>query len=169
MIWLTDGVILLRPLMSQDAAAHLAGEDDEIANWLSGGRSTPDTVRQYIARSLEDWQKNGPRRAFGIFDCATGSLVGSVEANLSLPHLDSGQANVSYGVFAAWRGKGIALRALRLICEYLTTSTDVCQVVLRTAPGNKASIRVAEKAGFKFIGANEETDGSLSRYVLDLR
>jgi len=169
MIRLTDGVILLRPLTPQDAAAHLAGEDDEIAIWLSGGRSTAATVRRYIARSLEDWQKNGPRRAFGIFDCATGSLVGSVEANLSLPHLDSGQANVSYGVFAAWRGKGIALRALRLVCEYLKTSTNACQIVLRAAPANLASIRVAEKAGFKFIGVIQETDGPMSCYVLDLR
>jgi RimJ/RimL family protein N-acetyltransferase len=119
MFSLTDSVILLRPLRLQDAAAHLAGEDYEIATWLSGGRSTAATVRRYIARSLEDWQKNGPRRAFGIFDYATGSLVSSVEANLSLPHLDSGQVNVSYGVFAGWRGKGIALRALRLVSEYL--------------------------------------------------
>lgn len=169
MIRLTDGVIVLRPLIPQDAAEHLAGEDDEIATWLSGGRSTAITVQRYIAGSLEDWQKNGPRRAFGVFDCATGSLVGSVEANLSLPYLDSGQVNVSYGVFAAWRGKGIALRALRLVCEYLRTSTDACQVVLSAAPANQASIRVAEKAGFKFIGVNKESDGSMSRYVLDLR
>src|SRR5579871_5837055 len=103
MIQLTDDVILLRPLTAQDAAAHLAGEDEAIATWLSGGRSTVDTVRRYIQRSLEEWQKNGPRRAFGIFDRATGSLIGSVEANLALPRLDPGQVNVSYGVFAAWR------------------------------------------------------------------
>ena len=169
MIQLTDDVIFLRPLRPQDAGAHLAGEDDEIATWLSGGRSTTVTVRRYITRSLEDLQKNGPRRAFGVFDGATGSLIGSIEANLSLPQLNSEQANVSYGVFAAWRGKGIAPRALRLVCEYLKTSTDTRQVVLRIAPANQASIRVAEKAGFKFIGVEKETNGPMSRYVLDLR
>ncbi len=168
MVTLTDNVILLRPLTSQDGPAHLAGEDDEIATWLSGGPSTAATVRRYIAQSLEEWQKNGPRRAFGIFDCTTGSLAGSVEANLSLAPLDSGQVNVSYGVFARWRGKGIALRALRLICEYLKTSTDACQIVLRIAPANGASIRVAEKAGFKFIGLSQETDRPMSVFVLDL-
>lgn len=166
---LTDGVILLRILRPQDTETHLAGEDDEIAAWLSGGRSTAATVRRYIERSLEEWQTNGPRRAFGIFDCATGSLIGSIEANLSLPELHSGEVNVSYGVFAGWRRKGIAVRALCLICEYLKTSTDACQIVLRIAPANQASIRVADKAGFKFIGNTQETDGPMSRYVLGLR
>ncbi|HMD41276.1 MAG TPA: hypothetical protein VKH15_18460 [Candidatus Acidoferrum sp.] len=33
---LTDGLIFLRPLSAEDAADHLAGEDDEMAKWLSG-------------------------------------------------------------------------------------------------------------------------------------
>jgi len=80
----TDGIIQLRPLTQADATAHLAGEDDEMAKWLSGGRSTPATVQTAIASFEEQWHSAGPRRAFGVFACSNGQLIGFVEANLEL-------------------------------------------------------------------------------------
>ncbi len=52
--------------------------------------------------------------------------------------------------------------------EYLQTATDACQIVLRIAPENAASLRVAEKAGFTFCGVFDEPEGRLVRYVRDL-
>jgi RimJ/RimL family protein N-acetyltransferase len=164
---LTDGVIFLRPLCVEDAAEHLAGEDDEIAKWLSGGRSTLATVQSYILRSEENWRSNGPLRAFGVFDCGTLRLIGSVEANLA-HHVEPGQVNVSYGIFLGWRGKGVALRALQLISAYLRASTDVREIVLRVAPENVASVRVAEKAAHRFLGVFDEPEGRIARYAVDL-
>jgi hypothetical protein len=46
---LSDGMIFLRPLHPGGAADHLAGEDDVMAKWLSGARSTLPTVQSYIA------------------------------------------------------------------------------------------------------------------------
>ena len=167
---LTDGVILLRPLNSEDALDHLAGEDDEIVKWLGGRRSTLATVQSYISICEENWRSNGSRRAFGVFDCATSRLIGNIEANLALhPPLELGQVNVSYGVFPEWRGKGVALRALRLMSGYLRTSTGMRQMVLRVACENVASIRVAEKAQFQFLGFFEEPEGRMARYALTLR
>ena len=161
---LTDGVIYLRPLDREDADAHLAGEDDEIARWLSGGHSTPMNVQTYMEEGRENWRNSGPRRALGIFDCASDQLIGSMEANLA--HiLEPGQINVSYGVFRQWRGRGIAGRALDLMGEYLRTATDVSQMVLRIAPANTASVKVAEKAGFTAIGVFDEPGGALRRFV----
>ncbi len=68
---LTDGVIFLRPLHLGDAVDHLAGEDEAMAKWLSGGRSTLSTVQGYITSCQEHWRTNGPRRAFGVFDCSS--------------------------------------------------------------------------------------------------
>lgn len=161
---LSDGVIFLRPLQLHDAADHLAGEDAEIARWLSGGRSTLADVQRYIAACLENWRTNGPLRAFGIFDSVTGNLIGSIEANLAYRSV-LGQVNVTYGVFAGWRGKGIARRALELMARYLKTETDVCQMVVRIAPGNEASVKVAERSGFEFVGIFEEAAGTMARYV----
>ncbi len=165
---LTDGVIFLRPLVAEDAADHLAGEDDEMVKWLSGGHSTLVNVQDYIAKNQESWRSGGPRRAFGIFDCASEQLIGSIEVNLERI-LKPGQVNVSYGIFRGWRRRGLALRALDLMSEYLRGATNVRQMVLRIAPANTASLRMAEKAGFAFLGVFDEPEGSMSRYVREVK
>jgi RimJ/RimL family protein N-acetyltransferase len=164
----TDGVIFLRPLRAEDAASHLAGEDEEMAKWLSGGRSTLASVEVYIEQNLENWRSGTPRRAFGVFDCATSQLVGTVEVNLSRI-LQADQVNVSYGIHQQWRGRGLAQRALDLMCEYLRVRTNARQVVLRIAPANVASIRVAEKGGFAFLGIFDEPEGRMARYMRDVK
>src|SRR5882762_1791898 len=99
---LTDGVIQLRPLTQPDAAAHLAGEDEEMAKWLSGGRSTAATVQTAIDKFEEQWRTGGPRRAFGVFDCSNDQLIGFVEAHLELLG-NPAEVNVSYGIFSMAR------------------------------------------------------------------
>ena len=163
---LSDGVIFLRPHIAGDAADHLAGEDSEMAKWLSGGRSTLANVEAFIQRSQESWRSGGQRRPFGVFECATNRLIGFVEANLGMTA--SGQANISYGIFQPWRGQGLALRALDLMDRYLRTETQVQQMVIRISPANTASLRVAEKAGFTLCGVYDEPEGRLVRYVRDL-
>jgi RimJ/RimL family protein N-acetyltransferase len=163
----TDGVIFLRPLRIEDAHDHLAGEDDETAKWLSCGRSTLVTVNAYIERNLESWRSGGPRRAFGVFDCASARLVGSVEVNLART-LEPDQVNVSYGIHQEWRGRGLAQRALDLMRQYLRANTNVRQIVLRVAPANFASMRVAQKAGCAFLGIFDEVEGPMARYIKDV-
>ena len=164
---LSDGVIQLRPLTQSDAAAHLAGEDEEMAKWLSGGRSTPATVKAAIDKFAEQWRTGGPCRAFGVFDCSNDQLIGFVEANLELLGSPA-EVNVSYGIFSASRGRGLAGRAIDLVAEYLRSATGARWIVLRIAPENGRSIRVAEKAGFARIGVQEIAEGQRVRYVRKL-
>lgn len=165
---LTDGVIFLRPLNAEDAADHLAGEDEEMAKWLSGGRSTPAAVDAFIRNNQESWRNGGPRRAFGVFNCASNRLIGFIEVNLARI-VEPGQVNVSYGVFRQWRRQGVALRAINLMDEYLRTATEARQMVLRIVPENIASLKLAEKAGFIFCGVFDEPEGRMIRYVRDIR
>ncbi len=141
---LTDGVIQLRPLTQADAAAHLAGEDEEMAKWLSGGRSTAATVQTAIDKFEEQWRTGGPRRAFGVFDCSNDQLIGFVEANLELLGYPA-EVNVSYGIFPPWRGRGLAGRAIDLVAEYLRSATEARGIVLQIAPENGRSIRVGSR------------------------
>ena len=164
---LTDNVIQLRPLTQADAAAHLAGEDEEMAKWLNGGRSTAATVQTAIDNFEEQWRTAGPRRAFGVFDCDNGQLIGFVEANLELLG-NPAEVNISYGIFSAWRGRGLAERAVDLIAEYLRSDTDATGIVLQIAPENARSIRVAEKAGFTRLGMYETAEGKRVRYMRKL-
>ena len=164
---LTDGVIFLRPLRLEDAADHLAGEDEEMARWLNGGRSTLEAVQAFIRSCEEQWRTNGTRRAFGVFDCSTHRLIGSIEANLAYRRVP-GQVNVSYGVFPGWRGKGVAQRALNLMSSYLKSSTELREMIVRIASENTASVRVVEKTGFRLLGIFDEPDGPMARYARDL-
>ncbi len=164
----TDGVILLRPLHMGDAADHLAGEDEAIARWLSGGRSTIETVQTYINSCEEQWRNNGPRKAFGIFTLDTGKLIGCIEANLDLP-VTPGQANVSFGIFPAWRGKGIVGRAINLMSEYLRGATQIGQMVARISLLNEASLRAVQRAGFRLVRVvGEPEGGEMALFVRDL-
>ena len=164
---LTDDVVRLRPLTQADAAAHLAGEDEEMAKWLNGGRSTAATVQAAIDRFEEQWRIGGPRRAFGVFDCGTDQLIGFVEANLELLG-DPAEINVSYGIFPAWRGRGLAAHAIDLISEYLRSATRAERINLLIAEANGRSIRVAEKAGFARVGIHESAEGRRMRFVREL-
>jgi RimJ/RimL family protein N-acetyltransferase len=164
---LTDGVIFLRPLDVEDAAEHFAGEDDEMAKWASGGRSTLATVEAFIRNNQENWRVGGPRRAFGVIDCASNRLAGFIEVNLARL-VEPNQVNVSYGVFRQWRRQGIALRAISLMGEYLRTATEARQMVLRILPANIASLKLAEKAGFTFCGLFDEPEGRMARYIRDI-
>ena len=164
---LTDGVIQLRPLTQADAAAHLAGEDEEMAKWLSGGPSTAATVQTAIDKFEEQWRTLGPRRAFGVFDCSNHQLIGFVEANLELLG-NPAEVNVSYGIFFPWRGRGLAGRTIDLVAEYLRSATEARGIVLQIAPENVRSIRVAEKAGFARVEVHEVAESQRVRYVRNL-
>lgn len=161
-------MIFLRPHTPEDAADHLAGEDDDMAKWVSGGHSTPASVEAFIRNSQESWRSGGPRRAFGVFHCEHQQLIGFVEVNLALL-AGPGQVNVSYGVFQKWRGQGVALRAINLIAQYLQSAKEARQIVLRISPENTASLRVAEKGGFTLLGVFDEPAGRLVRYVREIK
>ncbi|NMO89738.1 GNAT family N-acetyltransferase [Actinomycetospora sp. TBRC 11914] len=146
---LTDGVIVLSALALEDAPALVAGEDDELARRLVGGHSTVATSERYIEACAADWRRRGPTLSWAIRDAAGGALAGTVEVGLRVPELEPGAANVSYGVFPSWRGRGFAARAVELVCGFLAAETGVSYAVLRIERDNPASLRVAERSGFR--------------------
>jgi RimJ/RimL family protein N-acetyltransferase len=55
---------------------------------------------------------------------------------------------MGYGVDLAWRGRGIAGRAVDLVSRFLQPDLRVEAIVLFINKDNAPSIRVAEKLGF---------------------
>ncbi len=150
---LTDGVIVLSAMTLEDVPALVAGEDDELVARLSGGPSTPATAQRYVEACTADWRgdwyRAGAGLSWGIRDAATSCLAGTAEIQLRFSELEAGAANLSYGVFPAWRGRGYAGRAVELMCEFLTARTTASLAVLRIDRDNAASLRVAEGCGFR--------------------
>ncbi|MCI2424241.1 GNAT family N-acetyltransferase [Saccharopolyspora sp. K220] len=148
-----------------DVDAHYAGEDDEIVRWLSGGPSTRDTVAAYIHGCIFQWATDGALRAFGIHEVAADVLVGTVDLRVHEPYLAGDQANLAYGIYPAWRRRGLAVRAVRLACAYVHHTGLASEVVIRTHPDNHASAAVARRAGFRFSHREHDRTEPLDWYV----
>ena len=59
---------------------------------------------------------------------------------------------IGYWAAPAARGQGVLTEATVALSRWVLTEAAFERVVLRIAPGNRASVRVAEKAGFLYEG-----------------
>ncbi|MET7311245.1 GNAT family N-acetyltransferase [Streptomyces sp. NPDC005571] len=166
---LSDGVVTLSPLCLDDVDAHLAGEDEQLVRWLSGGPGTRAGVEKYVALCMEQWVADGPLRAFGIRAGDRKVLAGTIDLRFDTADLAPGQVNIAYGLYPAWRGKGLATRAVALVRGY-AAAAGATQGVIKADPENGASVAVARRAGFTYLKQVAEADGALFNwYVHDLR
>ncbi|MDT3396589.1 GNAT family N-acetyltransferase [Streptomyces sp. B1866] len=156
---LTDGEVVLSPLRLDDAAAHLAGEDAELVRWLNGGPGTRATVDAHLRWCEEQWETLGPVRAFGVRVAAGAVLAGTIEVQFGQAGLAPGQVNIAYGLYPAWRGRGLATRAVLLACRYAARA-GAAEAVIRAEPENAASVAVARRCGFGYLGRSVEDDGA---------
>ena len=111
-------------------------------------RFIPLVPRPYAREDAEWWVdrcanawRDGSAYPFVIEDAGTGELLGAIEVRP-----ESG--SIGYWIAARARNRGLATRALRLLCEWRTERP----LWLMTHPDNTASQRVAEKAGFRRVG-----------------
>lgn len=167
---LTDGVVVLRMMTLADAEVHLANEDEVTVRFF-GGRSTIETSRAAIEEAMLSWKSGGAWRVLGIWEVATGELVGYVDANLACPGYRPGEvANITYNIRSAVRGRGYVPRAVGLMLRHLSEQTNAKAAVIQFNPENHASARVAQKAGFRHLGERIHEDGTrMVVYGLPLR
>jgi RimJ/RimL family protein N-acetyltransferase len=142
---LRDGDLLLRPVERGDAdAVAIACDDEEIARFITTMPSpyTREHADEWVERCAQVW-RTGEAFPFAIVDAESDALVGAIE-------LDRG--SVGYWVARGARGRGVATRALRLVCAW----TGDRPLRLTTHPENVASQRVAEHAGFRRVGTTTD-------------
>ena len=65
--------------------------------------------------------------------------------------------SIGYAVGTAYRGQGLARRALLAATEYAHAELDLPDVMLEIEPDNEASAAVARAAGFQLTDAEPET------------
>jgi RimJ/RimL family protein N-acetyltransferase len=160
---LTDGVIVLDAPTLADAEAHNAGEDTEMRLRFESPRpATLDEHRAAFGRWIAAWEAGGPNLVYAIRG-AGGALMGGCEIRASTPD----RAGVSYWIYPAFRGRGLAGRALSLLCE-AAKATGLTRLEAHVDPDNLASRRTALAAGFVEVGevVDEEWTGRLARRVL---
>jgi RimJ/RimL family protein N-acetyltransferase len=166
---LVDGAITVSPLRLEDLDVHLAGEDEQLVRWLNGRPSTREGTEAYLRRCQEEWETEGPHRAFGIRAGTAKVLAGTIDLRFDGEGLTSGQVALAYGLYPNWRGRGLATRAVNLVCRY-AGEHGAMEAVIRVEPDNQISVRVAQRAGFTYVRRVRDSDSiSLDQYQRDLR
>ena len=142
---LHDGEVTLLPLDSGVPALLVAASyDDEITRWTQ----VPQGMTMLDAGLVvAGWAGN--ERAVHVQVCVPElSPAGLVTVWIN----SRGNAEVGYWLLEPARGRGIARRAVAMLCDWTFASSDVDELELTTLPGNDASERVAAACGFNDAG-----------------
>jgi RimJ/RimL family protein N-acetyltransferase len=141
-------VITLRRHQIDDAGAFYEAARasvDEVFPWLSWCHP------EYTRKEAEQWTGSrgslldqGIEYEFAIVGDDGGFLGGCGLNQINTQHL---MANLGYWVRTSAAGTGVATAAVKLITEFAFQRTDLVRLEILCATGNKASQRVAEKAG----------------------
>ena len=126
---------------------HRACQDGDIARWTN----IPWPYGRGDARALLELSERGRRMgtaaAFAITS-RDGERLGSA----SLTFAAGGVTELGYWVAAEARGRGAAPAAVERLVAWAVQDLGIGRVELKTIVGNRASERVAEKAGFEREG-----------------
>lgn len=152
---LSDGTIRLRAFTMADVPAVTAAcQDREISRWTA---TIPwpyreDDASSWIRTHSSVWAE-GRGAPFAIVE-GDDALLGSI--GLHSVDWDSRTAVAGYWVAAWARRRGVATAALGLVIGWSIETLGLQAVELTTMIGNRASERVAEKAGFRAVGRVHE-------------
>ena len=69
---------------------------------------------------------------------------------------EDGMVEIGYGMKPEFEGRGLMTEAVRAMCRWASVQEGVSCVEAETDPGNAASQRVLEKAGFEPLGIDGE-------------
>jgi [ribosomal protein S5]-alanine N-acetyltransferase len=144
---LSDGTVRVRLIGDGDVPAVTAACDDpEIARFTTipspyGARHAREWIRQ-ARRGLE----SGTDLQTVVVAESSGELLGAVGLNGIDPA--TARCAAGYWVAASARRRGVATRALRLLCEYAFAHLGIERIEAWIDPQNPASLAVAERVGF---------------------
>ena len=137
-------------LVSEDAPRLVDVFDDrELRRWLPlPSPYTREMAVRWCTTTSQELRSSG--RGFVMGVRTGGTLAGSIDAK----RVDwrAQTAELSYWTAADHRGRGIMPLAVRRVAKWMLADLCFERVELRIAPANTASIRVAEKAGFRREG-----------------
>jgi RimJ/RimL family protein N-acetyltransferase len=141
---LRDGPLTLRPWREGDVPAIVAAcQDPELLRWLP---LIPRPYTREHAQAFVGDRLDGPY-SFAIEE--DGRLAGSIA--LRVDEFNA-SGNLGYWCAPEARGRGVATRALRMLCRYGFDELGLERLELVTDPDNVGSQRVAEKVGFRREG-----------------
>jgi [ribosomal protein S5]-alanine N-acetyltransferase len=154
----SDGVVRLRALRPDDAAAYLGAfaDDPDLAR-NRGLERVPDEA------AFLSWIEVGEDFAELAIADTDDALVGSV----ILHSVDwrNRRGELGYWLVAGARGRGLATRALRLALRWMFDELGLERAEIQTTPDNAGSLAVARRLGFAEEGLLRGRDVEEGRRV----
>jgi RimJ/RimL family protein N-acetyltransferase len=156
-----SGRLLLRPVTPAVVGALVGGR--RLADWADDYPAEGDLV---IAGLLDRagpaaWAEGdatwGHRQ---VIERRSGLVVGGIGFAGPPEH---GAVEVGYGIVPSRQGRGYATEAVRLMVALAWRHPGVTAALAQTDPGNGASQRVLEKAGFRQVSAGAQVCYRLDR------
>lgn len=146
---LTNGSVLIRPYRSSDidhvyeAVRESVAELTRWMSWCHADYSIEES-RTWIESRADVWEK-GTEYDFAIIDSKSGFFIGGCGLN----HIDCVNriANLGYWVRKSRTGQGTAPAVALLLARFGFDELKLNRIEIIAAVNNKASQRVAEKAG----------------------
>jgi RimJ/RimL family protein N-acetyltransferase len=146
---ITEDGLLLRAWRPEDAdAVYQACQDPEIPRWTTvpAPYLLEHAVTWLTVGAPAAWQ-NGTAAPLGVFDAATGELLGA--NGLVSIDLSGRTGEIGFWVAAWARGRGVATTATRAVVRWAFEALDLNRIVWRAALGNHLSRLVATRVGFR--------------------
>jgi RimJ/RimL family protein N-acetyltransferase len=157
-----DG-FLLRPWKEEEAAWYIAARDEEIFRWTTEKRTLTLAETEDAIRAANE---NPGCVCLAIADADSLDLLGNIALVFLPGSKKSGE--IMYWLAPAARGRGIATRAVGLLCHWAFGAFDMDRIVLTTHPENERSQAVARRAGFWRVEGTDPAGsaGNVLRYEL---
>ena len=133
---------------ARDLAAALSNK--KIQDNLRDGLSYPYTEqdgKEFISAMLAANEND----TFAFAITVNGKVIGSIGA-FRQGNIHRQTAELGYYIAEEYWGKGIMTEAVKQLCDYVFSNTDIIRIYAEPFAYNIGSCRVLEKAGFQYEG-----------------
>lgn len=132
-----------------------------IQQWLPDWHAPEEWIAGWIDRVREHDETSDPLQAFmswAIVLRDSGRLIGQI--NLGGDDFDGNKPGTGYFLSADYLGRGYMTEAVSALTGYAFERWNYPEIGALVQPDNRASVRVIEKSGFRFVGTvTKQLDG----------
>lgn len=137
--------------------------DPEVRAYFPDGESTPDEIRQRIARSQANYRTQGYTE-FAVVDLETGEFAGRA----GFGEIAGGEIEVGYVFLKDYWGRGLAQESLRALLTWAEQNLAIPRIIAYAPKEHSASLNVMKKSGMRYFktGSMRGVDCDFYEYPL---